>query len=322
MRNPFFIFFFILLSINLPAQDKSQLFEESEVTIALPDGELFGSMVIPTTGLLNSVVLFIAGSGPTDRDGNNKSGLNSNAYKLVCYAMAENGIASLRFDKWGTGKSIPDNFKDIVTKRDFESEVNDVAAWIGFLQKDQRFKQIHIIGHSQGSLIGILAAQRTNAAVSKFISISGLGKRGNETLKEQLSAQPKLVIAAAAPIIDSLAEGLPVKNVPPYLQALFNPNMQPYLISWFKYEPAAELAALHIPSLVIQGTNDIQVKEADAQYLVSKSPWASLVIIQNMNHVLRIVENEDRTQNFATYNQPDLPIPKELVEKICDFILL
>ncbi|MBK9488754.1 MAG: alpha/beta hydrolase [Haliscomenobacter sp.] len=148
----------------------------------------------------------------------------------------------------------------------------------------------------------------------------GIGLRGNETLKEQLSAQPKFVTDFSTPLLDSLSRGLNVKNVPPYLEVLFKPSIQAYLISWFKYEPAEELAKLSIPSLVIQGTNDIQIKVADAQHLAAKSKLAQLLLIEKMNHLFRLVEG-DRAANLATYNQPTLPISEELVEKVGAFVL-
>lgn len=321
MGTSFLKYLLILLTIDVSAQDTISLFSETEVSIQVTDGQLFGSLVIPNNIETSTIALFIAGSGPTDRNGNNMSGLNTDAYKLLCYALAENGIASLRFDKWGSGKSISSNQKEIIAKRDFESEINDAVAWIEYLQNDGRFNQLTVIGHSQGSLVGILAAKKVQTIVTKFISISGLGVPGNETLKEQLGVQPKFVGEAANPILDSLANGLLVKKVPPFLQALFSPTLQPYLISWFKYNPAEELSTLAIPSVIIQGTNDIQVKAGEATILASKSPLAKVLIIENMNHVLRILESNDRSKNFATYAQPALPISTELVQKISDFLL-
>jgi pimeloyl-ACP methyl ester carboxylesterase len=318
------IIFFCLLFVFFGAfcQNQTSKFIESPVSLNLEHYTLYGTLTIPTQKTKKMMVaLFIAGSGPTDRNGNNTAGLNTYAYQKFCHSLAEKGIATLRFDKWGTGESKPQNAKEMAEKRDFDSEVSDAVAWIEFLKKDKQFKEILLITHSQGTLVGILAAQKMEGSISKLVSLAGVGRKGSETLKEQLSAQPKFVSDSANPIIDSLVSGFYVKNIPQFLEVLFKPSMQPYVISWFKYDPADELAKLAIPSLIIQGTSDIQIKVEDAKYLASKSKNAKLLIIEKMNHVLKTLESDDMNLNLATYNQPDLPITKELVEKVSDFIL-
>lgn len=322
MPKSFLFLLLMFVVLQSLGQQADKTFIVSNVSIQLKGYSLFGTLTTPA--LISKklkIALFIAGSGPTDRNGNNAMGLKTDAYRLFCNALAERGIATLRYDKLGSGESKPENLKDIVDKRDFDSEVSDAVAWIEFLKKDKRFNEISVIGHSQGTLTGILAVQKTGKSVGKLVSLAGLGKRGNETLKEQLSAQPPFVSEAAQPVIDSLANGWKVKNIPPFLEVLFKPSMQPYLISWFRYDPADELAKLQIPSLVIQGTNDIQIKVEDAKYLVSKSKKATLHLIEKMNHVFRFVESEDKNANLATYNQPDLPIVPGLIEKVSDFLL-
>jgi hypothetical protein len=318
-----FLFFALIFWVNCKAfaQENPVRFTETTVSITCQDYNLHGTLTIPTQKTKKmKVALFIAGSGPTDRNGNNTAGLNSNAYQLFCRAMAEKGIATLRYDKLGSGESKPANLKELVEKRDFESEIKDAVAWIESLKKDKRFTTISLVTHSQGTLVGILASQRTGKTITKLVSLAGLGRRGSETLKEQLGAQPAFVSEAANPLIDSLANGYKVKNVPQYLEVLFKPSMQPYLISWFKYDPANELAKLQIPALIVQGTNDIQIKVEDAKYLASKSKNATVVIIEKMNHLLKIVEG-DRNENLASYNKPDLPIVPELIEKVSAFLL-
>jgi len=104
------------------------------------------------------------------------------------------------------------------------------------------------------------------------------------------------------------------------LYALFRPSVQPYMISWFKYDPALEIKKLSIPTLIVQGTNDIQVSVEDAKLLSAAYPKAGLMLIENMNHILRIVTG-DRQANMATYGNAELPISGEMVKGISDFIL-
>ena len=172
-----------------------------------------------------------------------------------------------------------------------------------------------MIGHSEGSLIGMVAAHKNADA---FVSIAGAGRPADKILKEQLDKQPQAVKDLSFPIIDSLVAGKTVRTVNPMLFSLFRPSVQPYLISWFKYDPAVEIRKLSIPVLVIQGTNDIQVSMEDAQ-LLAKAGKAPLVAIDHMNHIFRIVEG-DRNANIATYNDPSLPIAGELSDSIVRFI--
>ncbi|WP_419536539.1 hypothetical protein [Endozoicomonas sp.] len=71
------------------------------------------------------------------------------------------------------------------------------------------------------------------------------------------------------------------------LNSLFRPSVQPYMISWVQYDPAIEVAKLKIPTLIIQGSTDLQVGIHDAEFLATASPKAQKVIIQGMNHVLK-----------------------------------
>ena len=76
----------------------------------------------------------------------------------------------------------------------------------------------------------------------------------------------------------------------------------------------AEAKKLKIPIVIIQGSTDLQVKEEDAVILFKAHPLNSrLIIIENMNHVLKIAPL-DRTKNIETYSKPDLPLAEELVK--------
>ncbi|HCY89979.1 MAG TPA: alpha/beta hydrolase, partial [Chitinophagaceae bacterium] len=139
------------------------------------------------------------------------------------------------------------------------------------------------------------------------------------TLRRQLSAQPKMIKDEAFSILDSLDAGLTVHKTSPLLASLFRPSVQPYLISWMKYDPTKIIASLKIPVCIIQGTTDIQVEEEDARKLSAAQPSAKLIIIDGMNHVLKTAP-ANRAENMKTYNNPDLPIADKLVQEISSFI--
>ena len=199
----------------------------------------------------------------------------------------------------------------------FEHYIADVEDWIELLEKNHRFNRIVVIGHSEGSLLGMVAAQAK--PVDKFISIAGPGQSADAILEEQLISQPSEITNMALPIIEKLRQGETVNDVNPMLYALFRQSVQPYLMSWFKYDPAKEIAKLKIPVLVIQGSTDIQVHVRDAEILAQSGRNINVNIIEGMNHILKRAD-ADRIKNIQTYNQPHLPIMNEIVETIVGFI--
>lgn len=288
---------------------------EEIVILKTETGNIEGTLTIPDGQLPVPVALIIAGSGPTDRDGNNPM-MKNNSLKMLASELAKKGIASLRYDKRGIAASKSAGLKE--TDLSFELYINDAVAWVRLLSANKDFSQLSIIGHSEGSLIGLVAAQ--NQEVDKLVSIAGAGQSADKTIREQLKTQPSFVLEQSAPILDELVKGNTVENVPQMLLSLFRPSVQPYMISWFKVDPQVEITKLNKPVLIVQGTTDIQVSMEDANRLDAAKPDSKLVVINGMNHILKNAE-ADRMTNFQTYNQPDLPLNVELVKVICDFIL-
>ena len=288
-------------------------FVETDLALHTQSGDIYGTLLAPENFKRIPVALIIAGSGPTDRDGNNPS-MKNNSLKLLATALANKGIASLRYDKRGIAKSRGAGKSESDLR--FIDYVNDASEWVVLLKADKRFSKVIIIGHSEGSLIGMMAAKDGN----QFISIAGAGQSADLILKKQLMNQPQMIQNICFPIIDSLKKEKTVDSVPKMIYSLFRPSVQPYMISWFKYDPQTEIKKLKIPTLIVQGTNDIQVTEEDAKYLSEANPKAKLVLINNMNHIFRIIEG-DRKANMESYTKGDVPIATELVEKIANFIL-
>lgn len=264
------------------------------------------------------VALIIAGSGPTDKDGNSAIAGKNDSLKMMAEGLAKDGITTVRYDKRGLG----DN-QSLLTKEEeitIDQYVDDAVQVINTLLADKAYSSVHIIGHSEGSLIGLLAAQKTK--VESFVSIAGSGRPADEILLEQLKGQlsPEL-LKESTDALASLKKGELVKNVSPDLQSLFRASVQPYMISWLKYNPASELAKVNGRVLILQGTTDLQVVATDAEALKKGKPDAKLVYMDGMNHVLKNAP-ADRTKNAATYSDPSLPLHKELLPAIQQFIMI
>ena len=298
----------------LHAQTKTEsTFKESPLVLKINVVEIFGTLTTPATGTKFPVALIISGSGPTDRDGNNAM-MKNNSLKLLAEALAKNGIASLRYDKRGIGESKAAAVAE--SNLVFENYTEDVKSWINLLKQDKRFSKVIVIGHSEGSLIGMIAG----AKADKFISIAGSGESADKLIKTQIASKAnKQLEDLTFPIIDSLKSGNNVKKVDPMLNSLFRPSIQPYLISWFKYNPQTEIKKLTVPVLVVQGNNDLQVTVKDAELLSQANKNAELLIVDKMNHVMKIIDG-DVQANMASYNNENLPISEVMTNKIISFI--
>lgn len=289
-------------------------FKEEEKAINVTGGKLYGTLVLPDNKATFPVVMIIAGSGSTDRNGNSFSGLTAGSYRLLAEALAKNGIGSFRYDKRGVGESR--SFNPPATTALFNDYIADAAAIIKELHNDNRLSKVIVAGHSEGSLIGMVAARDEKA--EGFVSLCGAGEPINYTLARQLKQQLPDMHDKIDSLLNSLKKGNTVKEVPPVLHSIFNPQLQPYLISWIRLDPRDEIKKLKMPVLIIGGGTDVQVPVADAEALHKALPAAQKLIIDSMNHILKNAP-ADRAANLETYTKADLPLNQELVEAIAGF---
>jgi uncharacterized protein len=307
----------LLLIARLTAGAADSAWIETPMTLHTASGAIEGTLMLPLHAKKElPVVLLIAGSGPTDRNGNTPliRGAN-NSLLYLAQGLAAQGIASLRYDKRGIGKST------MAMKKESDLRIDDYIAdargWLDLLRADGRFKKIAVIGHSEGALIGLAVAPDAD----RYVSLAGTGFPAAEVLKKQLAAGlPDSLKKAALVTLDSLVAGHLVKHPPAALYALFRPSVQPYLISWLRLDPRRMLQELKRPALIVQGDNDVQISVGDARSLKGAAPKATLLIIPGMNHVLKIVASRDRAENTATYGDPSLPLAPALLKAVTKFI--
>lgn len=302
-----------LLSLSAFAQPAYIL---EPISLEVKDAMLRGTLTLPSDNTKVPVALIIAGSGPTDQNGNSLgSAIQPNSYKLLSEALAARGIATLRYDKRGIGSSQTTLSESQLRFTDFAA---DAAAWLERLKKDSRFSAVYVVGHSEGSLLGMLAAQKVS--VTGYISLAGPGRPADQILIEQLTPQvTPAMLEEIKRVLDSLKAGQPIPAVNIKLPAalvgaLFRDSVQPYLISWFSYDPAAEIKRLECRVTVLQGTTDIQVGVSEAK-LLAQNP----VLLEGMNHVLKLATLEPASQNRA-YTDAKLPIASSLIDAIVAFM--
>lgn len=314
VRHLFVAMLLIGAARTLPAQATPAATAEA-VTVPRAPGQLAGTLLVPRTSGSVPVVLLVAGSGPTDRDGNGP-GYTPGSLRQLAESLAVRQIATLRFDKRGVSGSVSAMLPE--AQLTFEMLADDVAAWVRLLETDRRFSRVIVAGHSEGALLGLLALRQSPAAA--YISLEGPARPADEILHEQLAKQlPAPLLAQSDSILARLRRGVTTDSTPPTLAALFRPSVQPYLISWFKYSGQAELARLGIPCLIVQGTHDLQVAPSEADLLQRANPRCQVARIAGMNHVLKQAP-PDIAGQLASYRGPDAPLAPGLLDAIATFV--
>lgn len=287
------------------------------VTLSTDTGEIHGTLSVPDNAS-RTAVLIIAGSGPTDRNGNSSvTGIATNTYKMLADSLAAHGYASLRYDKRGIAASAAAATDE--SQLTFEAYIDDAAAWAEWLAADERFDRVVLAGHSEGGLIALVAAKRSDKVVA-VVTLAGVGESIDATLRRQLGTQPEPYRSECMCIIDELKAGRTVSDPMPELAALFRPSVQPFLISQMRYEPSTEARTLTQPLLVVQGTTDIQINLNDAIKLSTVNLRTRLAIVSEMNHVLKPCASLDQQSQMMTYINDTLPLAPTLVATIADFL--
>ena len=281
-------------------------------------GTLEGSL-----GSGEPVVLIHPGSGPTDRDGNSPQGIKSRTYQLLAEELAADGISSIRIDKRGMFESaaaIPD--ANQVTVGDY---VRDIESWANTIIARNGGGCVWLLGHSEGGLHAMAAAAKNQSRYCGLLLVASVGRSPAEVLRGQIASNP-----AAAPllpqvneIIGRLIDGdlIAADEMHPSLLPLFGPQVQGFVASLFRQEPAGLMAAHDLPVLILNGRSDLQTPDTDAEALARSRPDATLMLFGSVNHVLKEVPDDDRASNLATYMDPDLPLAPGISDAISTYVL-
>ncbi len=305
--RPFIVIVTFLVSTYGVCQENSYTAEEISVSKFID-----GTLLKPSEDQKSILAIIIAGSGPTDRDGN-QNFLKNDALKKLAESLSNMGIATFRYDKRivkqiRKGKVDPNIM--------FDDFVNDAEDVISYFKANDSFKKIYVIGHSQGSLVGMLAAKKQ---ADGFISIAGAGQNIGDVIVEQVATMDPKLGKEAQGVVDRLKKGERTTDYPQALASVFNIDIQAFMMNWMQYDPAEVLKDLNMPILIVNGTKDLQVTEQEAQLLKASNDNAELMIIENMNHVLFEIKGDD-LENSKSYNEAFRPIATELTESIIGFI--
>ncbi|SFF16782.1 alpha/beta hydrolase [Flavobacterium xueshanense] len=309
------LLFLLMAFFSIPIYSQTETavksFNKEEIAVnSLINGSLYSPL---KQNRKTNLVILIAGSGPTDRDGNQK-GLANNSLKYVSEELAKNDIAVFSYDKRiiaqmksGTVNEATLTFNDFIT---------DARSVLLFFKNKKKYNKIVIAGHSEGSLIGMIAA---NEKADAFISLAGAGRTIDAVLVEQITKQAPFLKEETQKNLDILKSGKTFELKNPMLASIFRESIQPYMISWIQYNPQIEIAKLQMPVLIVNGTKDLQVAISEAELLKKAKPEGELVLIENMNHIFKKISGDD-TENMKSYSNPDVPIATKLTSTITTFV--
>lgn len=264
------------------------------------------------------IVLIIPGSGPTDLNGNNPMGVDSNVYQYLAEGLANEGVSTVRVDKRGMFSSEAAGNPNQVTVDIYAQDYN---GWVETIQAEIGNDCIFILGHSEGALMASATAN-INENVCGQILVAGVGRSFGDVMRDQFTAQPagKILMKKALANIDKLERGekIPDEELDLISKQIFPSHVQDFVISLMKTDPSELAKSADIPTLVLHGETDIQTSVEDAQALANAT-GGDLVILPGVNHILKDAP-KSRRKNIKTYSQPELPLSDGVVDAIAEFV--
>ncbi|MEW5676262.1 alpha/beta hydrolase [Flavobacterium enshiense] len=306
------LFKFFVLILPFVSFSQTDTFSKEEIVISdLIKGDLYTPK---EENNKKALILLLAGSGPTNRNGN-QLGAQNNSLKYLAEDLANNGYNVFTYDKRIFAQLILGNTNE--TEARFEDLITDASGVVDYFRKNRKYKKYIIAGHSEGALVGMLTAQHKKA--DAFISLAGAGRPIDEIVVEQIEKRSPSFKETATAYFKILKEGKTFKNETPALQNLFRESVQPYLISWLKYNPQEEIKKLKCPTLLINGDKDLQVVPKDAELLKQAKKDSELVILKNMNHVFKTILGDEK-ENMESYSNLNIRNHPELSTTIVKFL--
>ena len=294
------------------------------MVIACDWGDISVTLSTPVKGS-DVAVLIVAGSGPTDRNGNSGQALNTYAYKMLSDELVNGGVAVLRYDKRAIGRSIlndPTTIPNLV----FDDFVDDAVRCVDYL-RGEGFKRVIVAGHSEGGEIALHMALRDDVVLDGLVLLCCPGFSMDQILTAQLSAQlvPQYMglMATATNIMKRIKRGetVPVESIPQELISLFHPSVQRFLCSSMAFDPAELMSRVEQPTLIISGGRDIQVSKSNAERLIAKAKNGTHRHFEQMTHILKDADTNDRIQQLlGVYTNANLALTEGVSDAILDFV--
>lgn len=304
-----FKLFLTLHLISIYTYSQEPTYTPKDITI---NSFIDGTLLIPTDIEKPNLAIIIAGSGPTDRNGNQNL-LKNNSLKKLAEELSKEGIATFRYDK-RIVKQIRRNNVDMNIR--FDDFITDAISVLEYFKNRDDYNKLYIIGHGQGSLVGMVTAKQ---GADGFISLAGAGKPIDDVIIDQVTNTAPMFTEDTKRAFSKMKEGKTTMDYPQALESIFNLETQPFMMNWMSYIPQEEIRDLEIPVLIINGTKDLQVSEEEANLLHLSNSNSTIKIIEQMNHILVLIQG-DTLENSKSYNESQRKISEELIKTIVSFI--
>jgi pimeloyl-ACP methyl ester carboxylesterase len=299
--------------------------KEQELEFQSEGIRLSGTVTMPDNGSAVPGVLLIPGSGKVDRNENARK-IHIDVFREIAHFLADNSIASLRYDKRGVGKSggdfwqtgLLDNIKDARSALEYFRNYKGIKA-----------DKVFLLGHSEGAIISTRLAGN-GADVAGVILLAGAAQKGEDILKWQAQQIArslkgfngwliKLLHIDVAKAQQKQIDKIKRSSKDWYRIQLFNKINAKWMREFLAYNPADDLPKVKVPILAITGSKDIQVNPEDLTRM------AGLVntdfeyhLLPDVTHILR---TEKGPPSIATYRQQVIrPMDSRILTIVLDWL--
>ena len=294
---------------------------ETEVTFAADGGRLAGAYLRPDEGRFPAA-LVLGGSGPLDRNGDVKR-MALSVSRDLALVLADNGWASLRYDKRGIGESEGDYLSTGLYE-----EYGDTRAALDWLMSQEGVGPVVVIGHSMGASMASELAVRA-PGLAGVVMLAGIARRGEDVLVWQTGNVEQDVPKAVRAVMRLFGTSV-VKQQKKSVtkikdgstdvaRVMFAKTNAKWMREMFSYEPAETLSKIELPVLAITGSKDIQVDPADLQIIESLVSGATVIEMPDVDHLLRHEPNE-RSSLRRYRKQAQKPIDPRVTDAVVDWL--
>lgn len=328
-----------------PTPTIAPLFAEEEIQFTDGPDTLYGTLSLPNLPGKRPAALIIAGSGPTNRNGDNPLIRGDvGTLRNIANTLAAAGVASLRYDKIGTGKTGLASHATDASKVDFELYISGALAAYNTLiaRPEVDPTKTVIIGHSEGGLIALVLAERLKekGQPAALVLATPISVPYFDLLRRQITDQFAAAVKAglftqdqantALAELDAIIASLLEKGTPPatitfpaFVQLFGNPVNNRFLAQAAKYDPRQMVAGWAKPALLFCATLDVQVSCGDVEALRAAFPTANtgvqFVALKGVNHVLKEVTTPNENP-LEDYGNPALPFSQEAASTLTAFV--
>ena len=320
-------------------------FESKEVNWEVDGIKIYGTLTKPTGEDTSKAVVFVAGSGPTDRDWCSPllPGTNGSA-KLIAEELSQRGFITLRYDKRGSGPNIKETMAKMIGKISMKSHIDElegaVKTTLSHIKANS--KSMFALTNSEGAIHALNYQVQSTSNRFKGIVLTGapgrsIGQVARSQIQNQLKSLPNAddLLKRYDAAIDSFVSGQPIMPDPSLpegirllLQGLASPANLPFARELWTYNASDFISKVPEPALIMIGKKDIQVDwQVDGKALQEATIGKENISFSypdNADHVLKHEErSREKVLSDATlrYNTEDRILDYEAMNTILKWLL-